>query len=53
MYTLLLAELAGSVHLLHESANEWLGNPVPSPDGKRLAFALKPQKVDVWLLPNF
>jgi serine/threonine protein kinase len=53
MYTLLFAELGGPVHVLHESANEWLGNPVPSPDGRRLAFSLKPQRVDVWLLQAF
>jgi serine/threonine protein kinase len=53
MYKLVFAELSGPIHVLQESSNEWVGNPIPSPDGKRLAFALKLQKMDVWLLPGF
>ena len=52
-YKLLFVELSGKVHTLYESSHEWLGNPVPSPDGKHLAFAVKPGRVDVWLLDKF
>jgi len=52
-YKLFLSELEGSTHLLMESPNEWIGNPVVSPDGRRLAFSIKSQTVDVWLLEGF
>jgi serine/threonine protein kinase len=52
-YKLFLSELEGSTHLLLESPNEWMGNPVVSPDGRRLAFAIRSQTVDVWLLEGF
>jgi hypothetical protein len=52
-YKLFLSELEGSTHLLLESPNEWMGNPVASPDGRRLAFAIRSQTVDVWLLEGF
>jgi len=49
-YKLLMAPIGGTTEVLYESSNEWLGNPVPFADGKSLAFAVRPQKVDVWLL---
>jgi hypothetical protein len=52
-YKLFLVELGGKSRLLFESANQWIGNPIPSPDRKHLAFALKPQRVDVHLLDGF
>jgi len=50
---LMFVDQAGATHVLYESRNEWIGNPVASPDGKHIAFALKPQKLDVWLLDRF
>jgi serine/threonine protein kinase len=52
-YKLFLSELEGATHVLFESPNEWIGNPVASADGRRLAFATKPQTIDVWLLEGF
>lgn len=52
-FKLFLVELGGKSQLLYESANQWIGNPVASPDSKHLAFALKPQTVDVYLLEGF
>ena len=52
-YKLFFLEINGASHLLYDSPNEWISSPVPSPDGSRLAFALKPQQADVWLLEKF
>jgi len=52
-FKLFLVELGGRAQLLYESANQWIGNPVAGPDGRHLAFALKPQKADVYLLDGF
>jgi serine/threonine protein kinase len=52
-HRLLYVELTGKTHLLRASPNEWFSCPVPSPDGKHLAFALKPQQTDAWLMEKF
>jgi len=49
-YKLFLSELDDSTYQLMESPNEWFGNPVVSPDGRRVAFSVKAQTVDVWML---
>ncbi|MBK7858308.1 MAG: protein kinase [Archangiaceae bacterium] len=36
--------------VLSDSNAAWLAHPLPSPDGRRLAFAAKPHQHDVWSL---
>jgi len=48
-----LVELAGLSQVIYESTNSWIGNPTPSPDGKRVAFSLKHHEIDTWLLSSF
>ena len=52
-FKLIATDLNGRAQVLMESPNVWVGNPVPSPDGRQLAFAVKDQTTDVWLLENF
>jgi Tol biopolymer transport system component len=47
-------ELDGKTHvLLNGGRNQWLDSPVPSPDGRYLAFSQKIWENNVWLLENF
>ena len=51
---LLRVTLAGKVNLLLRFArSEWLGSPLPSPDGKYLAFRTLRRDSNVWMIENF
>ncbi len=53
-YDLLHVTLAGKVKLLlHNGRNRWLHNPLPSPDGKYLAFSSETWDGNVWMIDNF
>ncbi|HKD40726.1 MAG TPA: protein kinase [Myxococcaceae bacterium] len=52
-FKMFLVELAGLSQVIYESTNSWIGNPTPSPDGKRVAFSLKHHEIDTWLLSSF
>ena len=52
-FKLISTDLRGGAQALMESPNVWVGNPVASRDGRRLAFAAKDQTSDVWLLEGF
>jgi serine/threonine protein kinase/Tol biopolymer transport system component len=39
--------------LLDRGRNQWLGNPLASPDGRRLAFGQQTFECNAWLLENF
>jgi serine/threonine protein kinase len=46
--------LSGKVHRLLSNANrQWMIAPLPSPDGKHLAFQAETFDSNVWLLENF
>jgi Tol biopolymer transport system component len=50
------AGLDGQSHLLWKrglSPGWWLDNPVPSPDGRHLAFTLGTRESNAWVLENF
>jgi len=49
---LLHISLDGEVRSLRQNWNEWVTFPVPSPDGKHLAFASQVFSADVWVLEN-
>ncbi|HLL52861.1 MAG TPA: hypothetical protein VK447_04895, partial [Myxococcaceae bacterium] len=49
-YKLFFVERNRSPRVLWESSYAWAGHPVPSPDGKSIALAIKPFDNDVWLL---
>jgi hypothetical protein len=46
-------DAAGHSHLLLENPDGWIGNLVPSSDGKRLAFSKMVFESNVTLLENF
>jgi Tol biopolymer transport system component len=53
---LLRATLEGKVTLFwHNGHNQWqwVGSPLPSPDGKYLAFRSKSFDSNVWMIENF
>lgn len=53
-FELLHVTAAGKVSpLLRNAGLQWMYNPVPSPDGKYLAFMADTRDVNVWLLENF
>jgi Tol biopolymer transport system component len=39
--------------LLDRGRNQWLSSPVPSPDGRQLAFSQQTFETNAWLLENF
>jgi len=50
---LVVMDAAGHSHLLLENPDGWIGNLVPSSDGKRLAFSKMVFESNVTLLENF
>jgi serine/threonine protein kinase/Tol biopolymer transport system component len=44
--------LTGSVHILLAKADQWMNQPVASPDGHYLAFRAQTWDSNVWLLEN-
>jgi serine/threonine protein kinase len=53
-YDLLHVSLAGkSQRLLSKSLSQWLVSPIPSPDGRHLAFSAQTEESNVWLIDNF
>ncbi len=53
-YKLLHITLAGNAHsLLHNDGRQWMVSPLPSPDGKYLAFRAETSNSNVWMIDNF
>ncbi len=53
-YNLLHVTSAGKVQLLlHNGRSQWLHNPLPSPNGKYLAFSAQTWDSNVWMIDNF
>lgn len=53
-FNLLHVSLNGHVQpLLHNAQKQWLYKPLPSPDGRYLAFQAQTWDSNVWLLKNF
>jgi len=50
--TLISLDVAGRSHVLKQS-DGFLGVPVPSPDGRHLAFNKEDDESNVWLIENF
>ena len=53
-FNLVHVALSGKVQLLLNNAHrQWMFGPVPSPDGKHLAYGAQTNDSNVWLLENF
>jgi hypothetical protein len=53
-FDLLHVTLAGKVKLLVRNRHrQWMVNPLPSPDGKYLAFQAQTWDSNVWMLEGF
>jgi serine/threonine protein kinase/Tol biopolymer transport system component len=53
-FNLVHVTLSGKVHrLLSNTRKQWMTLPLPSPDGKHLAFQAQTWDSNVWLLQNF
>jgi serine/threonine protein kinase/Tol biopolymer transport system component len=53
-FNLVHVSLSGKVQrLLSNTHKQWMTSPLPSPDGKRLAFQAQTLDSNVWLLQNF
>jgi len=53
-WNLVHATSSGRVHsLLSNADRQWMAAPLPSPDGKHLAFQTETVEGNVWLLQNF
>ena len=53
-FNLLHVTLAGKVQLLlRNGRSQWLHCPLPSPDGKYLAFSTQTWDGNVWMVENF
>jgi Tol biopolymer transport system component len=50
---LLHVTTTGRVSSLLRNANQWMYGPLPSPDGKHLAFMVRTYDANVWMLENF
>lgn len=51
-HALLHADLGGRERVVYRTDN-WLGLPMPSPDGRRLAFTLLTNESNAWLIDHF
>jgi serine/threonine protein kinase len=51
--TLFQIDFAGNIQILIENPHGWIGCPVASPDGKRLAYTYSVQESNVTLLEHF
>ena len=53
-FNLLYVTLAGQIKLLLSNGHrQWMIRPLPSPDGKYLAFQAQTQDSNVWMLEGF
>ena len=52
-FNLLHVTLAGKVNLLRSGHRRWMTSPMPSPDGKHLAFQSHTWDSNVWMLEGF
>ena len=53
-YMIVRIELDGKTHVLLDKGREhWLSAPIPSPDGRHLAFSQQTFENNAWLLENF
>jgi hypothetical protein len=53
-FNLLHVTLSGKVKpLLRNGRGQWMQNPLPSPDGRYLAFNAETWDSNVWMLENF
>jgi Tol biopolymer transport system component len=50
---LLEMDMQGHAHLLLENRHGWIGYPLPSPDGKRIAYRSVIDETNVMLLEHF
>jgi Tol biopolymer transport system component len=50
---LLEMEMDGDAHILLENRHAWIGTPLPSPDGKRIAYIYVINEANVTLLEHF
>jgi len=52
-HVLYQVDLSGKTRLLWRTADRWFGEPVPSPDGTRLALAARTVEANAWMLEHF
>jgi Tol biopolymer transport system component len=53
-YMIVRIELDGKTRvLLNRGRNQWIDGPLPSPDGRYLAFSQRTWESNAWLLENF
>ena len=52
-HVLYSVNLRGKTQLLWQTTDRWFGEPLPSPDGTRLALAARTVEADAWMLEHF
>ena len=52
-FRLLAMDASGHTRILLENPSSWIDNPLPSPDGKRIAYVLEVSELNVTLLEHF
>jgi hypothetical protein len=52
-HVLYRVDLSGNTQLLWRTTDRWFGEPVPSPDGTRLALAARTVEANAWMLEHF